>query len=318
MAQQSIGLVGLGNAGLPICERLIAKGFGVTAYDPNTDAVAAAVKMGAKRAASAAGTASDIIFTVVPGTVEVRQAVLGPGGVIESLQPGQVLIDLSGTDPDCTMEMQDRVGAVGGKYLGATLHADGAPVVTIPKGLLSIVIGGEREAFDACLEPLKALAQTIIYVPDPRIPKSVKIAVIMLTTANTIMLAEICTWLEAQGIDPKLFLKVQQINGSEAATARIEQFFKRGKSYGGALSNSYKDLHQALELAPTLGLPMPLTTLAHQIQEMGRVQGHHRLNSPAAIGKLYETLTGVSLERAAVDNPERTFPEPHEPEVVYL
>jgi 2-hydroxy-3-oxopropionate reductase len=318
MDPKSVGLIGLGNAGKPIGERLLKKGYAVRVYDRDDDAVEALVQAGAIRAASASDTVSDLILTVLPSSVEVREAVLGPSGIIERIQPGQVLIDLSGTDPNCATEVQERISARGGKYLGATLHADGAPAVTIPKGLLSIVIGGERQAFEACVEPLKVLAQTIIYVPDPSIPKAIKIAVIMLATANTIMLAEICSWLEAQNIDPGLFLRVQKINGSEGSTARIEQFFKRAKSYGGALSNSYKDLHQALHIAPGLGLPLPLTALAHQIQEMARTKGFRRLNSPAAIGKFYETLTGVSLGRATMENTERTFPEPHEPEVIYL
>jgi 2-hydroxy-3-oxopropionate reductase len=316
MDRNSVGLIGLGNAGRPIGERLLKKGYTLRVYDPDDTAVEALVKAGATRAACPAEAVCDLTLTVVPGSVEVRQAVLGERGVIEAIKPGQVLIDLSGTDPDCAKEVQEKIGERGGEYLGATLHADGAPAVTIPKGLLSVVIGGDRKTFDKCVEPLKALAQKVVYVPDPSIPKAIKIGVIMLATANTIMLAEICSWLEAQKIDPRLFLKVQQINGSH--TERIEQFFKRAKSYGGALSNSYKDLHQALQLAPDLGLPMPLTTLAHQIQEMARTKGFRRLNSPAAIGKFYETLTGVSLERAAMEKAERTFPEAHEPEVIYL
>jgi 2-hydroxy-3-oxopropionate reductase len=318
MSSKSIGVVGLGNAGRPIAERLLSKGYDVRVFDCDPEPVAALAKLGAIPASCAADTVSPLTLTVVPSSVEVRQAVLGPKGVAERIQPGQALIDLSGTDPDCARDVEEAITARGAKYLGATLHADGAPAVTIPKGLLSIVIGGDRATFDECVEPLKALAQKVIYVPDPGTPKAIKIAVIMLATANTIMLSEICTWLEAQKIDPRLFLKVQQINGSDGATARIEQFFKRARSYGGALSNSYKDLHQALALAPQLGLPLPFTSFAHQIQEMARTKGFRRLNSPAAIGKFYETMTGVSLERAAMENTERTFPEPHAPEVIYL
>lgn len=319
MVPKSVGLIGLGNAGGPIGERLLAKGHSLTVYDRNDDAIEALVGVGARPAASPAEAASEVTFTVLPGTIEVRQAVLGRAGVLEAMRPGQVLIDLSGTDPGCARELQQAVSAQEGKFLGGTLHADSAPAATIPKGLLSVVVGGERETFDGCVNVLKDLAQKVIYVPEPYTAKSIKIAVIMLATANTIMLAEICSWLEAQSIDPRLFLEVQKITGSDGAP-RIEQFFKRAKSYGGALSNSYKDLHQALQVAPDLGvsLPMPFTALAHQIQEMGRAKGLTRLNSPAAIGKLYESLTGMSLERATVEQTERTFPEPHEPEVIYL
>ena len=58
---------------------------------------------------------------------------------------------------------------------------------------------------------LKALAQTIICLPEPWMPKAFKIAVIMYATANNIATAEICSWLTAQGADPKLFLQLCEL-----------------------------------------------------------------------------------------------------------
>lgn len=78
---------------------------------------------------------------------------------------------------------------------------------------------------------------------------------------------------EAQGIDPKLFLKLLETTDSRASASRIEEFMKRNNSHGRALSNSDKDLHQALAVAANLKIPLPLTSMAHQIQEMGRAQG---------------------------------------------
>lgn len=319
MALQSIGLIGLGNAGGPIGERLLQKGYKLKVYDTNKAAIDALVKQGATGVDSPGATVSDVTFTVVPGSPEVRQSVFGPKGVLEKMKPGHVLIDLSGTDPLCAREVQAAMAPTQAGFLGGTIHAAGAPAATIPQGLLSLVIGGDRAVFDRCTPLLQDLAQTLIYVPEPHIPKAIKIAVIMLATANTVMLAEICSWLEAQNIDPKHYLRVQQINGSDGA-GRIETFFRRSKSYGGALNNSYKDLRQALETAPELGidLPLPFTALAHQIQEMGRAKGFNRLNSPAAIGKLYEILTGINLDRATIEKAERQFEEPHEPQIHYL
>jgi hypothetical protein len=67
----------------------------------------------------------------------------------------------------------------------------------------------------------------------------------------------------------------------------------------------------------TLKILLPLTSMAHQIQEMGRVQGLSRYNSPAAMGKLYEILTGVNLDAATLEE-EREFPTAGEPKVYYL
>jgi 3-hydroxyisobutyrate dehydrogenase-like beta-hydroxyacid dehydrogenase len=214
-------------------------------------------------------------------------------------------------------ELDQKVTERGGKFLGATLHADGAPAVTIPQGLLSIAVGGKKEVLEECMDILKDLAQKVICVSEPWIPKAMKICVIMLAVANNVITAEVTTWLTAQGIDPRLFLKLLQTTGSHANAARVAGFFGRNRSYGGALSNSYKDLHQALKMASDLNLPLPFTAMANQIQEMGRAQGLSRVHTSAAIATVYETLTKINLEHAVLDR-ERNFREPGAPEVVYL
>lgn len=313
----SIGLIGLGNAGGPLGRRLLDKGHQLKVYDLNPAAIESMVKLGATQTSSAREATSEVTIVALPSSVEVRAAVLDGDGVLAGMKQGFILIDLSGTDPDCARELQQRVKEQGGEFLGGTLHADGAPAVTIPKGLLSIVIGGDKRTIKACESILKDLAQKVLCLPEPWMPKSIKIGVIMMATANSIIVTEVLTWLAAQGIDPRLFLDVQRGTGSQESSSRIAQFFKRKKNYGGALSNSYKDLRQALKVAGDLNLPLPMTAHAHQIQEIGRAQGLARTPSPDAIGTVYEKLTGVDLSKAVLDE-ERSFPEPQEPEIIYL
>jgi hypothetical protein len=91
----------------------------------------------------------------------------------------------------------------------------------------------------------------------------------------------------------------------------------RNNNHGGALSNSYKDIRQALEVAAALQIPMPLLSMANQIQEMGRASGLTRLNSPAAMGKLYELITGTDLS-AATMSADKQQPDGREPRIIYL
>jgi 3-hydroxyisobutyrate dehydrogenase-like beta-hydroxyacid dehydrogenase len=313
----TIGLVGLGNAGRPIGERILERGYTLTVYDLNPATVEGMVRRGARGAASAREVVSDITLTVLPSSVEVRQAVFGEAGVLEAIQPEQTFVDLSGTDPDCARDLQIRLEEKQAAFLGGTIHASGAPAVVIPHGQFTIAIGGRRQTVEGCIDFLKELAQTIICLPEPWMPKAFKIAVIMYATANNIATAEICSWLTAQGADPKLFLKLLRTTGSQASAARLEEFMKRNNNHGGALSNSYKDLRQALEVAAKLQIPMPMLSMANQIQEMGRARGLARLNSPAAMGKLYELITGTDLS-AAIMEPDTKLPERRESRVVYL
>jgi 3-hydroxyisobutyrate dehydrogenase-like beta-hydroxyacid dehydrogenase len=202
-------------------------------------------------------------------------------------------------------------------FIGGTIHASGAPAVVIPSGRFAIVIGGARSQIESTAKVLNAVAQTIVCLPEPWMPKAFKIAIILYSTTNNIITAEICSWLTAQGADPKLFLQLMQSTGSPASAARLEEFMKRNNNNGGALSNSYKDFRQALNIAAKLEIPMPLASMANQIQEMGRAAGFKRFNSPAAMGKLYELLTGEDLSGATM-SAEKRVPENREPRVVWL
>jgi len=296
----AIGLIGLGNAGRPMAERILAADYALTVYDIDGTAVSAAVELGARPANSAADAVRDITITLLPSSQEVRQAVLGVNGAFEAIRPGQTLIDLSGTDPDCARELQSRLAEKQATFVGGTIHASGAPAVVIPKGQFSIVIGGDKSKIEPAAKFLSDVAQTIIGLPEPWMPKAFKIAIILYATTNNIISAEICSWLTAQGADPKLFLTLLQTTGSQASASRMEEFMKRDNNDGGALSNSYKDFRQALKLAARLELPMPLASMANQIQEMGRATGLQRFNSPAAMGKLYELITGQDLSGATI------------------
>jgi 3-hydroxyisobutyrate dehydrogenase-like beta-hydroxyacid dehydrogenase len=314
---QTIGLIGLGNAGRPIAERILSKGYRLNVFDIDGAAVDAAVRRGANGANAAADALGDMTVTLLPSSVEVRQAVFGESGVFQSLRPGMTLIDLSGTDPDCARELQQRLAEKQVTFIGGTIHASGAPAVVIPQGRFSIVVGGKKATLGLAVGFLNNVADTIICLPEPWMPKAFKIAIILYATTNNIITAEICSWLTAQGSDPKLFLQLLRTTGSEASSARLEEFMKRNNNDGGALSNSYKDFRQALDMAAKLEIPMPLASMANQIQEMGRATGLQRLNSPAAMGKLYELITGTDLSQATF-NAEKRFPESREPRVVYL
>ncbi|MBM4298433.1 MAG: NAD(P)-dependent oxidoreductase, partial [Deltaproteobacteria bacterium] len=279
---QSIGLIGLGNAGRPMARRILGAGYALTVFDIDPAAVETAVKFGARASSSPADAVRDITITLLPSSVEVRQAVLGENGAIDALKAGMTLIDLSGTDPDCARELQDRLAAEQAMFVGGTIHASGAPAAVIPNGQFSIVIGGERSRLEAPAKFLNQVAQTVICLPEPWMPKAFKIAIILYATINNIITAEICSWLTAQGADPKLFLQLLQTTGSEASARRMEEFMKRNNNDGGALSNSYKDFRQALNIAAKLEIPMPLASMANQLQEMGRAAGLQRFNSPAA------------------------------------
>src|SRR4029077_14957863 len=135
---------------------------------------------------------------------------------------------------------QSRLEEKQAAFLGGTLHAGGAPAVVIPKGQLNSAVGGKRQIIDDCIDFLSELAQTIICLPEPWMPKAFKIAVIMYSTANNIATAEICSWMTTHGADSTLSCNLLRTTGSQPSAVRLEEFMQRNNNNGGALSNSYK------------------------------------------------------------------------------
>ena len=85
---QKIGLIGLGNAGRPMAERILAAGYALTVFDIDAAAVAAVVQLGAQAANTAAQAVGDITITLVPSSVEVRSAVFGANGAYRGVAAG--------------------------------------------------------------------------------------------------------------------------------------------------------------------------------------------------------------------------------------
>src|SRR5439155_26428735 len=94
-AMPTTGLIALGNAGRPIAERIVAKGYSLAVYDLNPGAVERLARLAAHRANSARDAVRDIRLTVFRSSVEVRQAVFGEYGVVSAINSSMTFIDLS-------------------------------------------------------------------------------------------------------------------------------------------------------------------------------------------------------------------------------
>ncbi len=297
---KTVGLVGLGNAGGPMAGRLLQAGCALKVFDLNPERMAEAARLGAVKASSAADAVSEITIVLLPSDVEVRATIYGAGGVLAGMKRGEILIDLSGTDPDCARELDGKVADLGGYFVGGTVHAAGAPATTIPQGNISLVIGGRKAALDDSIELLNHLAKKIICVPEPWMPKSMKLAIIMFAAIESAATAEIMAWLLGQDLDPRMFREVIGLTGSNS-NQRVDEFFRRNERTGGTLSNIRKDLRQSLAVARHEEVPLFMTSLADQLVEMAVQRSGDRIRPSAAFATLYETLAHVDMSQSVAE-----------------
>ena len=117
---ETVGLIGLGIMGLPMCRNLLRAGYPVVVYDVTPVAVAAAVAGGAVAADSSRGVAAqcNTIIMMLPNSPHVRTVLLGPEGVLAGARSGTLIIDMSSIDPTVSREMGVAIAGVGTAFPG--------------------------------------------------------------------------------------------------------------------------------------------------------------------------------------------------------
>jgi 3-hydroxyisobutyrate dehydrogenase-like beta-hydroxyacid dehydrogenase len=157
--KQKVGFIGLGTIGRPMATNIVKKGFPLTVFDLNQDAVASLIEAGAEGRATAAevARASDVVITMVPDAPDVEKAALGPGGVIEGIRPGAIYIDMSTVDPGTSRKIGAAMAAKGVRMLDAPVAR---MVDNAWAGTLSIMIGGERADVDEVMPIFETLGDT--------------------------------------------------------------------------------------------------------------------------------------------------------------
>jgi 3-hydroxyisobutyrate dehydrogenase-like beta-hydroxyacid dehydrogenase len=135
----------------------------------------------------------------------VEHVFLGEEGIVSQAKPGQVLVDHSTVGPSTSRKIAAAAEAKGAWFLDA-------PVSGLVKGAteatLTIMVGGERSAFDTALPVFRALGSNIYHVGGPGAGSAIKLMNQMLWSINTLGAAEACLLSAKLGADPDLALEI--------------------------------------------------------------------------------------------------------------
>lgn len=158
--EQQIGFVGVGNMGAPMVRNLAKANIPVLAYDLNAAALES-VTAGSNIVAAATGLADvgakcSIVITMLPTGANVRDAVLGEGGIASKMKEGGIILDMSSSEPTGTVELAKELEARG-------LHLVDAPVSGgVPgaeKATLALMTGGDDETVARVEKTLQAMGK---------------------------------------------------------------------------------------------------------------------------------------------------------------
>ena len=251
-----IGWIGLGRMGRPMVENLVRKGFDVTAQNRSQGKVAELAALGATPGASFSQMAAelDAIHLCLPGTEPVEEVT---ATLLGSARPGLLLVDHSTIHPDSARELARLAAERGAAFIDAPVSGSG-PVAE--RGELTIMCGGEPEAFERARPAMEAMGRTVALMGPSGSGALTKIVNNVLMAANLAVAMEGLLFAVKAGLDPQaLFEVVRTASGAsrtwERNAPRIlsREFGKDGSAY-----LTSKDQELAHELAAGMGLDMPV------------------------------------------------------------
>lgn len=294
---QRIGFIGLGAMGGPMAKNVIKNGYTLTVYDLARERTAPLVEAGATVAGSCreVAKASEIIITMVPSSPHAREAILGKEGVIEGVNKGSIVIDMSTIDPVTTREIHKELTERGVDMLDAPV-ARGVPAAVA--GTLAIFVGGNEEIFQKCRPLLCTMGKDVDYVGDIGAGEVVKLINNLILSVTVCALSEAMVLGVRAGVKPEVLFRAlsQGSANSFALQNHFKKFVFKGKFEKGVFPVGYimKDIKLALKTAENVHVPQYFGALALQAYEAAVAAGHGDRYYPVVV-KCLEDLAGVEL-----------------------
>jgi 3-hydroxyisobutyrate dehydrogenase-like beta-hydroxyacid dehydrogenase len=288
----SVGFVGIGNMGEPMCRHLLDAGYELLIYDVDPEAVAGLGDTPAEPAASpeALATEADVVILSLPNSGIVEEVVFGEGGLEDGLSSGKALIDTSSSRPSSTRDISKGLEARGVDMLDAPVSGG---VLRAREGKLSVMVGGKRAVYERHRGILESFGDEIFYVGDHGTGHLVKALNNLLSATTLASAAEAALLARRAGVAPDAFVEV--INASNGRSYSTEVKFPRyilNRTFddGFALGLMNKDLKIALEAAAEIEFPMPIGSALAQIWEIAAARGYGSENHTAIYAFLEELL----------------------------
>jgi 3-hydroxyisobutyrate dehydrogenase len=265
---KTIGFIGLGVMGEPICRNLVRKsGAAVTAFDLAPEPLARLRAEGAVIAGSVAELVrnSEIVFLCLPSAKHVRAVVEGDG-ILKNIRKGQVVVDLGTSSVKLTRDFASQLQASGASWADAPIARTRQAA---QDGTLSVMVGASAELFSA-IEPLiRCFATDVTNCGEVGAGQVTKILNNMVLFETVNALSEAVAIAKRNGVDPALLLETLSKGSADSFALRNHgiKAIVPGNFPERAFSTEYalKDLSYALELADDAGIRIRGAELIGQV-----------------------------------------------------
>ena len=253
--RNKIGFVGLGIMGKPMVVNLIKAGYEVSFFARKKRIINEIQKMGGIFIPLVKDLPShaDTVITNLPNTKDVKAVVIGKNGLLPNLKKDTCVIDMSTISPEGTKEIGAALKRNGGFFIDAPVSGGEAGAIS---GELSIMVGGDKDAFIKVKPILSVLGKKITYIGESGSGQICKLCNQILVAQTIHSISQIIGIAVKAKIKPEIIRKallggyanskILEIHGSRMINSNYKPGFK--------LSLHNKDLNIAKSFIRTLGL----------------------------------------------------------------
>lgn len=238
--------------------------------------------------------AAEIVFLCVGDTAMSEQVTLGAGGLIDTIQPGAVVVDCSTVAPSYALRAAEALAAKQAHFLDApcTGSKPGAEA-----GALTFMIGGDPRIYEKVKIYLEPMGKQLYYCGGTGLGLHAKLTQNLILSNLLQAFNEGIVLSTRAGVDPGLMV---EILSNSAARSGIVSFkapyiFRRDFSTNFSVRWMHKDIGLMLASAATLEVPLPLTGLTHQLFQIAMAEGHADEDICSTI-KVLERMAGVEVK----------------------
>ena len=288
-----IGWVGTGVMGSSMCGHLLAAGFEIQVHNRTREKATELLRAGATWAETprAIAEGSDLIFTMLGYPSDVRSVVLGKDGVLAGCRRGNVMVDMTTSEPSLAAQIAEEAAGVGAISIDAPVSGGD---VGAREARLSIMIGGDEQAVEALMPCWRAMGKTIVRQGGPGAGQHTKMVNQTIIATNMIGVCEGLLYAYRAGLD--LETVMESVGSGAAGSWSLSNLGRRimdgDFDPGFFVEHFVKDMGIALHESERLGLSLPGLALAHQLYVALMAQGHRR-DGTQALHLALASLSGI-------------------------
>jgi 3-hydroxyisobutyrate dehydrogenase len=270
---EKLGYLGLGMMGLPMSQRLVKAGHGVTVWNRSAGKTAALVEAGAKPAAQPrdVADAASIIFMCLTDAAAVEEVAFGPGGLATADGQGKLVVDFSSIHPDAAraiaarLKMANGMGWIDAPVSGGTVGAE--------QGTLAVMAGGDAADIERVRPYVLAMARRLTHMGPTGAGQTTKLCNQVIVGCAMAVLAEATRLAVNAGIDAVRL--PEALAGGFADSIPLQLFVPR-MAQGihtppfGHIATMLKDLDTVIDVARDSSSPVPMSALAAQLFRLAK------------------------------------------------